>query len=64
MHLTVAQRDQLVPALSIEAQQLFALLRRDNIYLIQCQGVLAGLNTVEELMDWGEKQPVRVMQYR
>jgi hypothetical protein len=64
MHLTVAQRDQLVSALSVEAQQLYALLRRDNIYLIQCQGVLAGLDTVEQLMDWGAKQPVRVMEYR
>ena len=64
MHLTVAQRDELVSAMSVETQQLFALLRRDNIYLIQCQGVLAGLNTVEELMDWGAKQPVRVNQYR
>jgi len=64
MHLTVAQRDELVTDLSAEAQQLFALLRRDNIYLIQCQGVLAGLNTVEELMDWGAKQPLRVAEFR
>lgn len=64
MRLTVAQRDQLVSAMSVESQQLYALLRRDNIYLIQCQGVLAGLDTVEQLMDWGAKQPVRVMEYR
>ena len=44
MHLTVAQRDELVSALSAEAQQLFALLRRDDIYMIQCQGVLAGFD--------------------
>ncbi len=64
MHLTVAQRDELVSALSAEAQQLFALLRRDDIYMIQCQGVLAGFDTVEGLMDWGAKQPGRVNAYR
>jgi hypothetical protein len=64
MHLSLAQRDELVAALAVEAQQLFALLRRDDIYMIQCQGVLAGFDTVEELMDWGAKQPMRVNAYR
>ena len=33
MHLTLAQQDQLITVMSMVAQQLYTLLRRDNIYM-------------------------------
>jgi hypothetical protein len=64
MHLTPAQRDQLVTVMSMSAQQLYTLLRRDNIYMVQCEGVLQGFDNVESLMNWGDTQPIRVLKYR
>jgi hypothetical protein len=64
LHLTLAQRDQLVTVMSISAQQLYTLLRRDGIYMVQCEGVLKGFDNVESLMDWAAKQPYRMNQYR
>jgi hypothetical protein len=64
MHLTLAQRDQLLDALSTYAQQLFQLLRRDNLYMNDCQGILNGFDTIQSMEDWGAKQPMRINQYR
>jgi hypothetical protein len=64
LHLTLAQRDQLLDALSVEAQQLYQLLRRDNLYMNDCQGIMNGLDTIQSLEDWGAKQALRINQYR
>jgi hypothetical protein len=64
LHLTLAQRDQLVTVLSMSAQQLYTLLRRDGIYMMQCEGVLKGFDNVESLMDWAAQQTYRMVQYR
>jgi hypothetical protein len=64
LHLSLAQRDQLLVVLSTEAQQLFQLLRRDNLYLSDCNGVLKGFETVQSMEDWQKTQPLRINSYR
>jgi hypothetical protein len=64
LHLTLTQRDQLLDALSTYAQQLYQLLRRDNLYMNDCQGILNGLDTIQSMEDWSTKQPLRISQYR
>jgi hypothetical protein len=54
----------LVTVMSMSAQQLYSLLRRDNIYMVQCEGVLQGFDDVESLMNWTETQPIRMLPYR
>jgi hypothetical protein len=49
LHLTSAQRDQLVAAYAQEADTLHALLVRDNEYMIECQGIVSGIRDVDTL---------------
>ena len=64
LHLSLAQRDQLLVALSTEAQQLFQLLRRDDLYLNDCNGLLKGFETKQSLEAWETTQPLRINSYR
>jgi hypothetical protein len=64
LHLSLAERDQLVVALSTEVQQLFQLLRRDNLFLLDCEGVLKGFDNVRSLEQWSVDQPKRFDLYR
>jgi hypothetical protein len=64
MHLSLAEREQLLVALSTEVQQLFQLLRRDNLFLLDCQGVLNGIDNVRSLEQWAVDQPKRLDAYR
>jgi hypothetical protein len=64
LRLSLAQRDQLLVALSTEVQQLFQLLRRDNLFLLDCQGVLKGIDNVRSLEQWTVDQPKRLDAYR
>jgi hypothetical protein len=64
LHLSLAQRDQLLVALSTEAQQLFQLLRRDDLYLNDCNGLLKGFETKQSLEHWETTQPLRINNYR
>jgi hypothetical protein len=64
LHPSLAEREQLVVALSTEVQQLFQLLHRDNLFLLDCQGVLKGFDNVRSLEQWVTDQPKRLDAYR
>lgn len=64
LHVTPAQRDQLLLALSTHAQSLFDLLRRDNLYLLTCQGVLQGVEDTPSMIVFIGTHPMLMNQYR
>ncbi|MES2391469.1 MAG: hypothetical protein V4555_07500 [Acidobacteriota bacterium] len=65
LHLTPAQRDQLVLALSTEIQSLYDLLRRDNLFLVTSQGLLSGVQDTPSLVHYvAAHAPLRTDQYR
>ncbi len=64
LHLTLAERDQLIAALSAYSQTLYALLRRDNLFLNVCQAIAKGVRDVNSLEEWQQTHPLRINQYR
>jgi hypothetical protein len=64
LHITPDQRRDLIEALSYHCQQLFDLLRRDNIYLTTLQLALAGDYHDIYKMNPGQSKPLRVDAYR
>jgi len=64
LHLTPAQRDQLLVAVSTQTQALFDLLRRDNLYLRTSEGILAGVEDTPGMIKFVGKEPLRINQYR
>lgn len=49
LHLTATQRDQLIAVLAHQAESLFALLSRDNLYMVDCEGIQSGIRDVDTL---------------
>jgi hypothetical protein len=65
LHLTPAQRDQFVLAMSTQAQALYDLLRRDNLFLVTAEGVLDGVQDTPSMVTYVAKHfPLRTDQYR
>lgn len=64
LHLTVAQQEQLVTALATEAQSLFDLLHRDNLFLLVCQAVAQGIDDPATLSDFIARGNMRINNYR
>jgi hypothetical protein len=64
LHLTPARRDQLVTALSAYADGLYALLRRDSIYLNYCSAVADGLQDPDALKNYLSNHTVLVEKYQ
>lgn len=64
LHLSADQRDQLVLALSTEAQSLFDLLRRDNLFLINCKGVVSGIHDTQTMFTFFGRQHLLIDRYR
>lgn len=56
LHLTPAQRDQLVAVLARQADTLHSLLSRDNLYMIDCQGIVSGIRDVDTLNRYRSSQ--------
>lgn len=57
LHLTSAQRDQLVALLARHAEGLWALLARDNQYMNDCKGIVSGIRDVDTLNRYRGAQP-------
>ncbi len=49
LHLTLAQRDDLLTVLAAQTQQLYQLLRRDNLYMLTCELIAQGVTSIDEL---------------
>lgn len=64
LHLSVPQQDQLVTALATEAQSLFDLLHRDNLFLLVCQAVAQGIDDPATLSDFIARGNMRINSYR
>jgi hypothetical protein len=52
LHLTLAERDQLIVALSTYAQELYTLLHRDNLFLNEAQGIVGGIHDEQSMRTW------------
>ena len=52
LHLTLAQRDQLIAVLSTYAESLYSLLRRDNLFLISCMAIADGVKDPDTLQNY------------
>ena len=64
LRLTADQRKDLAEALAYECQQLFDLLRRDNLFLVDTQRWLAGDYSVSQFVRKNTVGPIRIDQYR
>jgi hypothetical protein len=60
LHLTEAQREKLVEILALQANTLFRLLDRDNLYLNDCKGIASGIHDVDTLNRFRSEQPLIV----
>lgn len=56
LHLTEAQRNKLVDILAAHANVMFRLLDRDDLYLADCRGIVAGYNDVNTLNHYRSTQ--------
>lgn len=64
LHLTPAQRDELVTALAGYAQQLYTLLHRDNLFYSECEGIVNGIQDEQSLREWLGTHPLIMDKYR
>lgn len=64
LHITLAERDQLMTALAVYAQQLYALLRRDNFFLLDCQAIGEGIEDDNSLLQYQVQHGLRINKYR
>jgi hypothetical protein len=64
LNITADQRKDLAEALAYECQQLFDLLRRDNLYLVSTQKWLDGDVSVSQFFRQTTIAPLRIDQYR
>jgi hypothetical protein len=64
LRISPEQRKELTEALAYQCQQLFDLLRRDNLYLSFVQSSLAGNLSVGPNLRQKQAPPLRIDQYR
>jgi hypothetical protein len=64
LHLSIAQRDQLLTALATQTQSLFDLLHRDNLFLLACQAVVQGDEDPDSFSGFMLHHDMRINHYR
>lgn len=63
LHLTVAQRDQLIAVFSAYAEGLYSLLCRDNLFLISCMAIADGAEDPDALQSYFRQHPLVTSKY-
>jgi hypothetical protein len=63
LHLTLAQRDQLIAAFATYAEGLYSLLRRDSLFLISSMAIADGVEDPDALQSYLRQHPLVISKY-